>query len=243
MADLFQNKYRIPSSRLQIYDYSGQGMYFITICTKFMQHFFGKIINDPLTKIAKLQQTEIGEIAESEWYKSLEMRPDMNLDIGEFIVMPNHIHGIMIIGKNEINSGEMKLNENSKSLGNLELNANSESNCNSELNANADSNSPRTDAMHRVSTQSTPQYTPQSKNAFAPQSKNAFAPQSKNLASIMRGYKSAVTTYARKNNIKFEWHIRYHDHIIRNEEEFLRISHYIKNNPSKWLDDKFNTSK
>ena len=223
MADLFQNKYRIPSSRLQTYDYSGQGMYFITICTKFMQHFFGKIINDPLTKIAKLQQTEIGEIAESEWYKSLEMRPDMNLDIGEFIVMPNHIHGIMIIGKNEFNSGEMKLNENSKSLGNLELNANSES------------NSLRTDAMHRVSTQSTPQSTPQSKNAFAPQSKN--------LASIMRGYKSAVTTYARKNNIKFEWHIRYHDHIIRNEEEFLRISNYIKNNPSKWLDDKFNTSK
>ena len=223
MADLFQNKYRIPSSRLQTYDYSGQGMYFITICTKFMQHFFGKIINDPLTKIAKLQQTEIGEIAESEWYKSLEMRPDMNLDIGEFIVMPNHIHGIMIIGKNEFNSGEMKLNENSKSLGNL------------ELNANAESNSLRTDAMHRVSTQSTPQSTPQSKNAFAPQSKN--------LASIMRGYKSAVTTYARKNNIKFEWHIRYHDHIIRNEEEFLRISNYIKNNPSKWLDDKFNTSK
>jgi REP element-mobilizing transposase RayT len=223
MADLFQNKYRIPSSRLQTYDYSGQGMYFITICTKFMQHFFGKIINDPLTKIAKLQQTEIGEIAESEWYKSLEMRPDMNLDIGEFIVMPNHIHGIMIIGKNEFNSGEMKLNENSKSPGH------------SELNANAESNSLRRDAMHRVSTQSTPQSTPQSKNAFAPQSKN--------LASIMRGYKSAVTTYARKNNIKFEWHIRYHDHIIRNEEEFLRISNYIKNNPSKWPDDKFNTSK
>jgi REP element-mobilizing transposase RayT len=223
MADLFQNKYRITSSRLQTYDYSGQGMYFVTICTKFMQHFFGKIIKDPLTKIAKLQPTEIGKIAESEWYKSLEMRPDMNLDIGEFIVMPNHIHGIMIIGKNEFNSGEMKLNANSKSPGH------------SELNANAESNSLRRDAMHRVSTQSTPQSTPQSKNAFAPQSKN--------LASIMRGYKSAVTTYARKNNIKFEWHIRYHDHIIRNEEEFLRISNYIKNNPSKWPDDKFNTSK
>jgi REP element-mobilizing transposase RayT len=188
-----------------------------------MQHFFGKIINDPLTKIAKLQPTEIGKIAESEWYKSLEMRPDMNLNIGEFIVMPNHIHGIIIIGKNEFNSGEMKLNENSKSPGNW------------ELNANAESNSLRRDAMHRVSTQSTPQSTPQSKNAFAPQSKN--------LASIMRGYKSAVTTYARKNNIKFDWHIRYHDHIIRNEEEFLRISNYIKNNPSKWLDDKFNKSK
>jgi REP element-mobilizing transposase RayT len=243
MADLFQNKYRIPSSRLQTYDYSSQGIYFVTICTKFMQHFFEKIINDPLTKIAKLQPTEIGKIAESEWYKSLEMRPDMNLNIGEFIVMPNHIHGIIIIGKNEFNSGEMKLNENSKSPGNWELNANAESNCNSELNANAESNSPRTDAMHCVSTQSTPQAMPQSTPQSTPQSKNTFAPQSKNLASIMRGYKSAVTTYARKNNIKFDWHIRYHDHIIRNGEEFLRISNYIKNNPSKWLDDKFNKSK
>lgn len=212
MTDLFKNKYRIPSSRLQTYNYASQGMYFVTICTKFMQHYFGKIINDPVTKIAKLHPTEIGKIAELEWLKSLEMRPDMNLDIGNFIVMPNHIHGIIIIGKNEFNSG-----------GNIgELNCNSKS-CGS------------TDAMHRVSTQS----------AFPMQSasQNAFAPQSKNLASIMRGYKSAVTTYARKNNIRFEWHVRYHDHIIRNEEEYLRISNYIKNNPSKWIDDKFNNSK
>jgi transposase len=97
------------------------------------------------------------------------------------------------------------------------------------------------------SMQSAMQSIPQSQSQSIPQSqsapKNAFAPQSKNLASIMRGYKSAVTTYARKNNIKFEWHVRYHDHIIRNEAEYLRISNYIKNNPSKWLDDKFNNSK
>ena len=233
MTDLFKNKHRIPSARLQTYNYASQGMYFVTICTKFMQHYFGKIITDPQTKTAKLEPTQIGKIAESEWYKSLEMRPDMNLDIGEFIVMPNHIHGIIIIGKNEFNLG-----------GNIgELNGNSESHCNMESNANSqshrnmESNSPShrgRDAMHRVSTQSA---------SGTPPSQNAFAPQSKNLASIMRGYKSAVTTYARKNNIKFEWHIRYHDHIIRNEKEYLSISNYIKNNPYKWLEDKFNNSK
>jgi putative transposase len=220
MSDLFKNKYRIPSARLQTYNYARQGMYFVTICTKFMQHYFGKIITDRQTKTAKLEPTQIGKIAESEWYKSLEMRPDMNLDIGEFIVMPNHIHGIIIIGKNEFNSS-----------GNIgELNGNSESQCGSS-----------TDAMHRVSTQSASA----TQSAYATQStpQNAFAPQSKNLASIIRGYKSAVTTYARKNNIRFEWHVRYHDHIIRNEEEYLRISNYIKNNPSKWLDDKFNNTK
>lgn len=193
-------------------------MYFVTICTKFMQHFFGKIITDPLTGKAKLDPTEIGKIAETEWYKSLELRPDMNLDIGEFIGMPNHIHGIIIIGKNEFNTANL----NSASHRNMESNANSQSHRS-------------TDAMQRVSTQST--------SATHSASQNAFAPQSKNLASIIRGYKSAVTTYTRKNNIRFEWRVRYHDHIIRNEEEYLRISNYIKNNPSKWLDDKFNNLK
>ena len=184
-----------------------------------MQHYFGKIITDPQTKTAKLEPTEIGKIAESEWFKSLEMRPDMNLDVGEFIVMPNHIHGIIIIGKNEFNS----TNLNSQWHRNMDSIANSESHRNMESNANSESHC-STDAMNRVSTQSA---------SGTPLSQNAFAPQSKNLASIMRGYKSAVTTYARKNKLRFEWHVRYHDHIIRNEEEYLRISNYIKNNPSK----------
>jgi putative transposase len=194
-----------------------------------MQHFFGKIIIDSVNGKAKLEPTEIGKIAETEWYKSLEMRPDMNLDIGEFVVMPNHIHGIIIIGKNEFNSGDL----NSQWHCNMDAIANSESHCNMDANS------------HRVSTQSASatQSARQSPSPNPSTSKNAFAPQSKNLASIIRGYKSAVTTYARKNKIRFEWHVRYHDHVIRNEEEYLRISNYIKNNPSKWLDDKFNNSK
>ena len=230
MADLFQNKYRIPSSRLQTYDYGSQGMYFVTICTKFMQHFFGKIIIDSVNGKAKLEPTEIGKIAKTEWYKSLEMRPDMNLNIGEFVVMPNHIYGIIIIGNNEYNSRETELEINSNSNLHSKSDLNSDSNLYSNLHLHSNSHlHSSTDAMHRVSTQSI--------------SKNSFAPQSKNLGSIIRGYKSAVTTYARKNNVKFDWHVRFHDHIIRNEEEYLRISNYIKNNPSKWLDDKFNNLK
>jgi hypothetical protein len=55
----------------------------------------------------------------------------------------------------------------------------------------------------------------------------------------MRGYKSAVTTFARKNNIPFDWQPRFHDHIIRNAGEYARISNYILNNPRKWREDKF----
>ena len=52
-----------------------------------------------------MQFSELGKIAETEWIKTVELRPDMNLELGEFVVMPNHMHGIILIGKNEYNSG------------------------------------------------------------------------------------------------------------------------------------------
>ena len=67
-------------------------------------------------------------------------------------------------------------------------------------------------AMHRASTEKI---------------ENNFGPQSKNLASIIRGFKSSVTKYARINKIDFLWQPRFHDHIIRNEKSYQRISDYI----------------
>jgi len=85
------------------------------------------------------------------------------------------------------------------------------------------------DAMHCVSTIDT--------NTNKPQ--NQFGPQSKNLASIVRGFKSSVTVAARKINPDFQWQSRFHDHIIRNEESFQKITNYIICNPANWQDDKF----
>lgn len=99
MTELFNNKYRIPSARLQHWNYANEGMYFITICTKNRKNYFGEIVSAETRCLASLQPTEIGQIAHSEWYKTIELRPDSNLELGEFVVMPNHIHGIIIIGK------------------------------------------------------------------------------------------------------------------------------------------------
>ena len=63
--------------------------------------------------------------------------------------------------------------------------------------------------------------------------KNKFGPQSKNLASIIRGFKSAVTTYARKNDIAVGWQARFHDHIVGSNKEYMRIADYIETNPHK----------
>jgi putative transposase len=65
---------------------------------------------------------------------------------------------------------------------------------------------------------------------------NEFGPQSKNLSSIIRGVKSAVTSYARKMNISFDWHKGYYDHIIRTQRELTRIREYIISNPANWIE-------
>lgn len=104
----------------------------------------------------------------------------MNLSLDEFVVMPNHFHGIIFIGDNEYNSNFH--------------------------------NDARRDAMHRVST----------KDHVG----NKFGPQLKNLASIIRGFKSPVTTQARIREDAFAWQARYHDHIIRYYASFIPIQHY-----------------
>lgn len=59
---------------------------------------------------------------------------------------------------------------------------------------------------------------------------NKMGIQSNNIGSVIRGFKAAVTTYARKNSIVFDWQPRYYDRIIRDEDEYSRIEKYIQNN-------------
>ncbi|TAG52221.1 MAG: hypothetical protein EAZ27_12550 [Cytophagales bacterium] len=169
-----------------------------------------------------LQPTEIGKIAHLEWHKTKEIRSDMNLELGEFIVMPNHIHGIIIIGSNNFN------NRRDAMLG---VSANNILNTDAMLGVSAN-NISNIDALPGVSTNN------DTNGIFS----NQFAPQSKNLASIIRGYKSAVTTFARKNKIEFDWQPRFHEHIIRSESSHKKISNYIINNPILWKDDKFHNT-
>ncbi|MEP6260175.1 MAG: hypothetical protein ABJ092_01260 [Gillisia sp.] len=209
MQEKFRNKYRVESTRLQNWNYGWQAAYFITICTKGRKSFFGDVIN------GKMELNEIGNIAKNEWLKTFEMRPDMNLLMGEFMIMPNHFHSIIIIGKNQYNSNSptaaMHCGPNNTDAMHCD-------------NSNAMQCGPgRTDAMHCVST-NIPGHIP----------KNEFGPQSKNLGSIIRGFKIGVTTRARIINSSFAWQPLYHDHIIRDQRSFERISEYIKNNPKKW---------
>ena len=86
---LFKDKYRIKSIRLPDWDYGSDGAYFITICVKNRECVFGEIIN------GKIKLSKIGEIVFNEWIKTKQIRSNVELD--EFVVMPNHFHGIVVI--------------------------------------------------------------------------------------------------------------------------------------------------
>ncbi len=182
----FFKGYRIESNRRPNFDYSSANKFFITICTNEMTHDFGKISNGILT------MTPLGMEIHTQWEKTPDIRPDMNLIIDEFQVMPNHFHGIIEIGINAYNS----IQPLDKFL-NIEL----------------------------------------------PEYKNQFGPQRKNLSSILRGFKSAATSFAKKNGILFKWQPNFHDIIIRDDRALEKIRNYIRNNVATWERDRLNRGK
>ncbi len=60
-----------------------------------------------------------------------------------------------------------------------------------------------------------------------------------NLSRIILWYKGRTTFETRKTKADFAWQSRFHDHIIRNEQDYQRIAEYINHNPAKWVSDKF----
>jgi REP element-mobilizing transposase RayT len=96
MSDKFKNKYRIPSARLQTWDYGNNCSYFITICTKNREYYFGEIVETPTTE-PTMQLNEIGKLTEQYWMEIPNHFPF--IELGNFVVMPNHVHGILIIDK------------------------------------------------------------------------------------------------------------------------------------------------
>ena len=93
--DKYQNRYRIPSTRLQNWDYGWNAIYFVTICTKNRRHFFGEITN------GKMHLSPVGAIADVLWHELTNHFDNIELDA--FVVMPNHIHGIIAI--NNVGNG------------------------------------------------------------------------------------------------------------------------------------------
>ncbi len=87
---LFKRRYRIETARLRGWNYGGAGWYFVTICTRNRQTFFGVVEN------GVVRLSPIGEIARDYWAQ-IPHHMTANVAIDAFVVMPNHIHGIVAI--------------------------------------------------------------------------------------------------------------------------------------------------
>ena len=216
MSDTYQNKYRIPSARASFWDYGWNAAYFITICTQNREHYFGEIVD------GKMHRSEMGETAHECWLKIPEHFSFAKL--GNHIVMPNHVHGVVIIDKPD--GGDWGAGDGmGLSVGDG-----------------------RRDAINRVSTTTTTtRNEPRTEQQSQPESStppggitgNKNPMLHDNLSKIVRWYKGRTTFECRKIHADFAWQSRFHDHIIRNGQSFHRISAYIVNNPLKWEEDKF----
>jgi len=158
------------SIRLKGYDYSQAGLYFVTINVQDRKHLFGKIVN------GEMIINDAGQMVETEWLALPERF--QNIELHEFIVMPDHFHGIL-----EIKGQPQGIVPTSgKTVGDM------------------------MDAFKSIVT-----------------------------VEYIRGVK---TLGWKPFNGKL-WQHNYYEHIIRDEQSYQNISDYIRNNPSKWQDDKF----
>lgn len=203
-ADKFQNKYRIPSARHPNWDYGLNGVYFITICTKNRQYLLGECIE------GKMKLSIAGAIVQGFWYEIPKHFPFVSL--GEFVVMPNHIHGILILNKNFVD----------KSIVDVETGHCPVSTQEPEITKNSDTGeSPKLAINDKTHAQL----------RFRNQGKNT-------VSSIIGSFKSVCTKHIHKIIPDFEWQTRFWDNIIKDDSSFYAISQYIINNPNTWEDDK-----
>lgn len=94
---LFRNRFRVPSARLQGWDYRRPGIYAVTICVKDRVCCLGDVVADDVAI------SPFGEIVAEEWLTIPRTHPHVVLD--EWIVMPDHLHGILIFqGENRLPS-------------------------------------------------------------------------------------------------------------------------------------------
>lgn len=214
--DKFKDRYRIPSARWPHWDYAMNGVYFITINTRDNSHFFGEII------AGEMQLSTLGNIAHLSWMEI--PRHFKQLELGEFVVMPNHVHGILIltgdrdriiddIGENDAH--KVDAHHKMINIGNTDIGE----------------NDARKDDAPNLSGSATCIVSTKNEQMAK------ISPKSGSVSRIIGSYKSAVTKTARRMGYDFGWQSRFYDHIVRDEQSYENIIHYIINNPRNWEKD------
>ena len=228
MEELFQKRFRIPSARASWHNYR-EGMYFITICTHQQKNHFGRIIPRPGLEENQLVLTEVGRYVEENLQQITSHYPYAEIPV--FVIMPNHLHFIIIIDSADDSNGnddstcrDVACNVSDIPSDNLNGNVarnHSNDTSNRDVARNHSNDTSNRDVARNVST------------GNGCQIHMKISPQKGSLSTVIRGFKSAITKYARERGIAFAWQTRFYDRIIRNQNELNAIATYIENNPYK----------
>lgn len=214
---LYKDKYRIESIRLQGYDYSQPGAYFITIVTHNRQCSFGNIIDD------EMMLNEFGVLVKNEWLKTGIIRP--NIVIDAFVVMPNHLHGIIIITDNDEYSRDCRNSRDSRRDTLQRVFTETETHSETETDTVSESKT-------KTGTKTIEQFGKPTKNSIPTIVRLFKSTTTKQINQLRRDTLQRVST-----PMQPLWQRNYYEHMIRNEVELNRIRQYIIDNPKKWKTD------
>jgi len=206
-----QPNHKRRSIRFSGYDYSNCGSYYVTIATHLRKAIFGKIVNN------EIKLNRYGQIAYDQWFKTGQLRAGVMLYEDEFVVMPNHIHGIIHID----NPDETTAND----CDDLSIEKSGISIVGAQRRC-----APTRDIANDHGSCASGHESSIKNIKVVPHS----------LGAIVRAYKSAVTyaIHALPNLSHTPvWQRNYYEHIIANEWDYQTIVEYIVFNPAKWQED------
>jgi REP element-mobilizing transposase RayT len=217
---------RRRSIRLRGYDYARPGSYFVTVCTHRRESLFGEVID------GQMRRNALGDIVHAEWYATERVRPEVRLDA--FVVMPNHLHGILEIIDVGARRGlapdaNAKMADGKRATHRLAPTAYRQ----------IDKSQIRTrgagvvGARRRLAPTEGARGRP---HGPAPGSVGAILGQIKSLT------KKAINKTRGTPGMPV-WQPNYHEHVIRSEKELQRIREYICNNPLRWRFDRENPAR
>ncbi|MCD4723506.1 MAG: hypothetical protein K8R63_01590 [Bacteroidales bacterium] len=215
MHNKYQNKYRIDSNRFQFWNYSAPGKYFITICIAGREEILGSI------KHKKNELSDFGEIVKSEFLNIPNYHIRAFLD--EWVIMPNHVHCIITLDDYQ-DDDDGTIGVVVEKIHEFSL----QSPPSFQLPSQQPFQSPPRLSNHIPSESEIKQYRKQRRKMLIPKILGKFKMQTSKQINILRNTPGETN-----------WQSNYHDHIIRNNDEYKRIKHYIINNPKEWDNDKF----
>jgi REP element-mobilizing transposase RayT len=219
------------SIRLKGFDYSHSGAYFVTMVTQDRLPLFGEVLG------GEMQFSPFGNVARQQWERLPRRFSHIGLD--EFMVMPNHVHGIIVIYDDDGWGTAGSLDNRGGTAG-----------CSNDKACESSRRAPTTDLADmrwgpadRLNDYGLELFRRAPTNM--PTREQFGKPVPGSIPTIIRSYKSAVAY--RVNLIRGTpgaevWQRNYYEHVIRDEADTNRITRYIIENPSQWETDDENRS-